>query len=257
MNAKPAAEPRARRIRIFDVTLSEGRAAAMTVQARLRIAEMLDGTGADVIEAGFPAISRRHFDEVKEIASVIANATVCAKARAEMFDIDRAADAIGQTPRRRIRIVTGIGPWYRRHELNMSPAQLCRYVDYAVRRARRYTDDVEWTASDAMRAEPDVLRQVVEAAINAGAATIGLAGGAPSSVYSTLLQWLRKELPRAHRVAFSTDCGGGAQQIYRTIGGFDADVTEEEATALSTDAPFPTCLPTQTRSRFPEAMRVA
>jgi 2-isopropylmalate synthase len=215
IDAKAIGEPclavRTHHISRFDATLSEGCGAPdapMTLPAKLRIAEMLDEMGIDVIEVGFPVVSRRHFDEVRKIGSVVRRAVVCAKARAEMFDIDRAAEATRQLPHRRIRIVTGTSPWHRRHDLNMSVAQMCSYVDYAVRRAWRHTGDVEWTACDAMHTEPDVLKQIVRAAIEAGAATIGIAEDMRHrgwAEHSALIRRMCEEVPGADCVTFSVD----------------------------------------------------
>ena len=130
--------------------------------------------GVDIIEAGFPAASNGDFEAVAEIAKLVKNAVVSGLARGNDKDIDRAGEAVRQAKRGRIHTFIGTSPIHRQYQLQMSAEQVFEKVVASVTRARSYTDDVEWSAMDATRTEPDFLCRVVEAAIKAGATTINI-----------------------------------------------------------------------------------
>jgi len=162
---------------IFDTTLRDGEqspGASMTKDEKVRIAKQLERMHVDIIEAGFPAASPGDFEAVKAVAAVIKDSTVCALARAVEKDIDRAAEAIKPAKRGRIHTFIATSPIHMQHKLRMTPEQVLERAIAMVKRARQYTDDVEFSPEDAVRSEMDFLCQVCEAAIVAGARTINI-----------------------------------------------------------------------------------
>ena len=165
------------RITIFDTTLRDGEqspGAAMNLEEKLKIAEMLDELGVDVIEAGFPIASNGDFEAVQEIAKIVKRATVCGLARAGVKDVDRAGEAVKHAKRGRIHTFISTSPVHMKHKLQLEPHQVLDAVAGSVSRARNWVDDVEWSAEDATRTEFDFLCRCVETAIKSGATTINI-----------------------------------------------------------------------------------
>jgi 2-isopropylmalate synthase len=242
MTTKPntAAGDPADRVFIFDTTLRDGEqcpGATMTFEEKLQVAEILDAMGVDIIEAGFPIASEGDFEAVNQIAKLVKNAVVCGLARANVADIDRAGEAIKPAKRSRIHTFIGTSPLHRKFQLQLDKDQVHERVVASVTQARRYTDDVEWSAMDATRTEPDYLCRVIEAAIKAGATTINIpdtVGYATPEEYFDLITMLRTRVPGMDKVVISTHCHddlglavanslagvrAGARQIECTING--------------------------------------
>jgi len=228
------------RIIIFDTTLRDGEqspGAAMTHEEKLRIAELLDEMGVDVIEAGFPISSPGDFKAVQEISKVVKNASVCGLARAGFKDIDRAGEALKGARRPRIHTFISTSPVHMKHKLNMGENAVLEAVGASVTRARNYTAEVEWSAEDATRTVPEFLVRCVDVAINAGATVINIpdtVGYSTPQEYFELIKMLRERVPNADKVIFSThvhnDLGlavanslagvlAGARQVECTING--------------------------------------
>ncbi|MGD9738721.1 MAG: 2-isopropylmalate synthase, partial [Bauldia sp.] len=228
------------RVVIFDTTLRDGEqspGASMTLEEKLQVAMVLDEMGVDIIEAGFPIASQGDFESVMEIGKRVKNAVVCGLARAGFADIDRAAEALKTAKRSRIHTFIGTSPTHRQFQLKLSEDEVYEKVVASVTRARNYTDDVEWSAMDATRTEPDYLCRVVEAAIRAGATTINIpdtVGYTTPEEFRRTLQMLKERVPDSDKVIFSVHCHddlgmavanslagvlGGARQIECTING--------------------------------------
>ncbi len=196
------------RIYILDTTLRDGEqspGASMTLEEKLQVAELLDQMGVDIIEAGFPIASNGDFQAVAEISKVIKNAVVCGLARAGEKDIDRAGEALRAAKHPRIHTFIGTSPLHREYQLQMSADQVFDAVVASVSRARRYTDNVEWSAMDATRTERDFLCRCVEAAIKAGATTINVPDTVGYTVPEELfdiITMLRERVPGADRRDF-------------------------------------------------------
>jgi len=225
---------------IFDTTLRDGEqspGAAMTKEEKLRIARQLEKLGVNVIEAGFAAASQGDFESIHAIAEVIKNSTVCSLARASENDVRRAGEAIKPAARGRIHTFIATSPIHMENKLRMTPDQVVERAVQAVRWAREYTDDVEFSAEDAVRSDMDFLVRVFDAVIKAGAKTINV----PDTVgYSIPVQWgermrqLIERVPDSDKVVWSTHCHndlgmavanslsavlGGARQVECTING--------------------------------------
>ncbi|MGI8575027.1 MAG: 2-isopropylmalate synthase [Egibacteraceae bacterium] len=168
-------------VRIFDTTLRDGEQApgiSLDTKEKLEIAEQLSRLRVDVIEAGFPITSQGDFEAVKAIADEIGTApsapVIAALARCHRDDVDRAADATKGADRNRIHVFLSTSEIHRRAMLRSSEDDIVRMTSEAVRQARSYTDDVEFSPQDATRTEYDFLLRVVDAAVEAGATTINI-----------------------------------------------------------------------------------
>ena len=228
------------RVLIFDTTLRDGEqcpGATMTTEEKLAIAELLDGMGVDIIEAGFPIASQGDFEAVAAIAKLCKNAVVAGLARAIAADIDRAGEAIRKAKRGRIHTFVSTSPIHLAHQMRKSEADVLEIIAATVTRARNLIDDVEWSAMDATRTPIDYLCRCVEAAIKAGATTINLPDTVGYSVpdeYRSMFSNVRQRVPNAHSAIFSVHCHddlglavanslagveGGARQVECTING--------------------------------------
>jgi 2-isopropylmalate synthase len=228
------------RVIIFDTTLRDGEQSpgfSMNLAEKLRMAEALAELGVDVIEAGFPIASPGDFESVYEIAKNIRGPVIAGLSRSAPGDILRAAEAIRPAERRRIHTFISTSPLHMKYKLRMEPDAVLQAVIDSVTLARQHTDDVEWSAEDGSRTEPDFLCRCVEAAIKAGASTINVpdtVGYALPEDMHRIFAMLRERVPGAERAIFSThnhnDLGlavantlaavaAGARQIECTING--------------------------------------
>src|SRR6516225_7460373 len=165
------------RIIIFDTTLRDGEQSpgfSMNLHEKLRMAEALADLGVDVIEAGFPIASPGDFESVKLIAEKIKGPVIAGLARSARADILRAAEAVAPAERKRIHTFISTSALHMKHKLRMEPEAVLQAVVDSVTLARQHTDDVEWSAEDGSRTDPDFLCRCVEAAIAAGATTINI-----------------------------------------------------------------------------------
>lgn len=165
------------RVRIFDTTLRDGEQAcgcSMLVSEKLRLAAQLETLGVDVIEAGFPAASAGDLDAVAGIARSVRSTTIAALARARTSDIEAAARALEGAARPRIHTFIATSSIHRTSKLRLSQAEVLDAAVAAVRLARRFVDDVEFSAEDATRTEPDFLCDVARAVVDAGASTVNV-----------------------------------------------------------------------------------
>jgi 2-isopropylmalate synthase len=200
------------RVLIFDTTLRDGEqspGASMTHDEKIKIARLLEEMGVDIIEAGFPAASNGDFEAVNAIARVVKNSVVAGLARASMKDIDRCGEALKPAQRPRIHTFISTSPVHMKYKLQMGSNAVLDAVGASVKRARNFTDDVEWSAEDATRTEHDFLCQCVELAIRSGATTINIpdtVGYAVPEEYFDLITMLRTRVPGADKVIFSTHC---------------------------------------------------
>ncbi|MCP9354001.1 2-isopropylmalate synthase, partial [Lentilactobacillus hilgardii] len=141
----------------------------------LRMAEALAALGVDVMEAGFPVASRGDFDSVHQIAQHTKGAVICALARSGgAKDIAAAGEALAPAERKRIHNFISTSPPHMKYKLRMEPETVLDLITTGNTAARNLTDDVEWSAEDGSRTEPDFLCRCVEAAIKAGATTINI-----------------------------------------------------------------------------------
>jgi 2-isopropylmalate synthase len=167
----------AQRVTIFDTTLRDGEQSpgcSMTVREKRRMAATLAELGVDVLEAGFPIASEGDFEAVKAIAADLRGLSVAGLARACPTDITRAAAALEGADRPRIHTFIATSDIHLRHKLRKSRDQVLDEAVEAVRLARRYVDDVEFSAEDATRTDLEYLSQVTAAVVAAGAGTVNI-----------------------------------------------------------------------------------
>jgi 2-isopropylmalate synthase len=200
------------RLIIFDTTLRDGEqspGASMTREEKLRIAKQLERLRVDVIEAGFAAASNGDFEAVRSIAGAVRECTVCSLARANDRDISRAAEALQAARSKRIHTFIATSALHMEKKLRMSPDEVLEQAKLAVRFARRFTDDVEFSTEDGSRSELDFLCRVIEAVIAEGATTINIpdtVGYAVPAQYGQLLRTLRERIPNSDRATWSVHC---------------------------------------------------
>jgi 2-isopropylmalate synthase len=200
------------RLIIFDTTLRDGEqspGASMTREEKLRIARQLERLRVDVIEAGFAAASNGDFDAVRSIASAIKESTVCSLARANEKDVSRAAEALAPAARKRIHTFIATSALHMEKKLRMSPEQVLDAARAAVRHARKFTDDIEFSTEDGSRSDIDFLCRVIEAVIAEGATTINIpdtVGYAVPAQYGALFRTLRERIPSSDRAVWSVHC---------------------------------------------------
>ena len=164
-------------VKIFDTTLRDGEQAlpaSLTVKEKLQIALALEKLGVDIIEAGFPVSSPGDFESVQTIAREVKNATVCGLSRALAKDIDACGQALGVAEQFRIHTFIATSDIHVSTKLRKSQDEIVEMAVAAVKHARKYTDDVEFSCEDAGRTHIDYLCRMVEAAINAGAKTVNI-----------------------------------------------------------------------------------
>src|SRR6187455_3234246 len=165
------------RIVVFDTTLRDGEQApgfSMDVPAKLMMARALEALGVDIIEAGFPIASPADSEATRQVALEVRRPVIAALARCRPADIDEAARALEPAARKRIHTFLATSDLHLERKLRMTRQTCLENIIAGVTRARGYTDDVEFSAEDATRSDPDFLCRVVEAAITAGATTINL-----------------------------------------------------------------------------------
>jgi 2-isopropylmalate synthase len=228
------------RIRIFDTSLRDGEQSpgcSMTATQKLRFAHALAELGVDVIETGFPASSIAEVDATRAIAREVRNSTLAALARCNRDDIVACAQALEIAKQPRIHVFISTSPLHREHKLGLSRQQVLERAVMGVELARRHVDDVEFSAEDALRTEPEFLAEVFSAAIAAGARTINVpdtVGVTTPSEIRALFEYLRMTVRDAERAVFSAHCHndlglavanslaaieGGARQVECTING--------------------------------------
>jgi 2-isopropylmalate synthase len=199
-------------IRIFDTTLRDGEQSpgcSMNLAEKLALARQLERLGVDVIEAGFPIASEGDFEAVRAIAKELRGASVCGLARTGSADVERAGRALEEAARPRIHTFIATSDIHLQHKLRMSREQVLAEVDRAVRQARGYCDDVEFSAEDATRSDEDFLVQVFSTALEAGASTLNVpdtVGYTQPEEYAALIRTLRQRIPDAEKAYFSVHC---------------------------------------------------
>ncbi|GEQ96531.1 hypothetical protein JCM17844_01680 [Iodidimonas gelatinilytica] len=200
------------KVLIFDTTLRDGEQApgfSMDHDQKLRMARALSELGVDIIEAGFPAASKGDFRAVNDIARQTSGTTICGLARAVEGDIRATAEAVAPAAKKRIHTFIATSPIHREHKLNMDKATVLARAVEAVRMARSFVDDVEFSAEDALRTEPDFLIEVFSAVIEAGARTINIPDtvgyATPEDIYR-LFSDLRLKVKGAENVVLSAHC---------------------------------------------------
>ena len=228
------------RVIIFDTTMRDGEqspGASMTKEEKIRIARQLEKMGVDVIEAGFAAASPGDFESVNAVAKTITNATVCSLARAVENDVRKAGEALAPAPKKRIHTFIATSPIHMEYKLKMKPQQVIDAAVKAVKIAKEYTDDVEFSAEDAVRSDLDFLAKIFTAVIEAGATTINIPDTVGYSVPSVWYERIRAiigSVPNGDKVVWSTHCHNDlGMAVANSLAAVQAGVRQVECTINS------------------------
>lgn len=200
------------RIKIFDTTLRDGEqvpGCGLDTNDKIKIALALEELGVDIIEAGFPISSPGDFKSVVAVSEAINNSIVCALSRAVEEDIDTAGAAIQNAKRGRIHTGIGTSDIHIKHKFKSTRSRIIERAVWAVKKARNYTDDVEFYAEDAGRTDNEFLAKVVEEVIKAGATVINVpdtTGYCLPEEYGQKIKFLKENVKGIEKVDISAHC---------------------------------------------------
>ncbi|HEX6731159.1 MAG TPA: 2-isopropylmalate synthase [Pyrinomonadaceae bacterium] len=228
------------RVSIFDTTLRDGEQSpgcSMNLNEKVRMAVKLQDLGVDIIEAGFPIASEGDFAAVKAVAARCRNVTVAALCRTSEQDVARAAEALESAARPRIHTFVATSDIHLEHKLKKSRREVLEMTHNAVRQARNYADEVEFSAEDSTRSDVDYLCEVLDTAVDAGAMVLNVpdtVGYTTPPEFTRLVQQVRQRVVRDRDVIISVHCHNdlglavanslaaieaGARQVECTING--------------------------------------
>src|SRR5690242_12402129 len=228
---------RQNRISIFDTTLRDGEQSpgcSMDLAEKVKMAEKLQELGVDIIEAGFPIASDGDFAAVKAIAAQCQRVKVAALCRTAEQDVARAAEALKYAARPRIHTFCATSDIHLEHKLKKTRAEVIAMTRAAVTQARRYAEDVEFSAEDATRSDIDYLCEVLDVAVEAGASVLNV----PDTVgYTTppemvhLVQQVRERVVRDRNVIVSVHCHNDlGLAVANTLAAIEAGARQVECT---------------------------
>jgi 2-isopropylmalate synthase len=225
---------------IFDTTLRDGEQAAggaLNIQEKLEIARQLERLNVDVIEAGFPISSPGDFEAVRLIAKEVRKPVICALARTHPQDIDRAWEAVKRAAHPRIHVFISSSDIHLGYQLKKSRKEVLQTAQKMVARAKKYTDDIEFSPMDASRTAPEYIYQILEVVIDVGATTVNIpdtVGYAIPEEFGNLIEGIIKNVPNINKAIVSVHCHNdlglavansleavrrGARQVECTING--------------------------------------
>jgi 2-isopropylmalate synthase len=228
------------RLVFFDTTLRDGEQSpgcSMSTPEKIEMAHALDDLGVDILEAGFAISSEGDFEAIRAISKAVRRPVIASLARARSLDVERAARSLDLAERARIHTFLASSDLHLEVKLKMTREQALDQAVAAVRQARSYVDDVEFSAEDATRSDIDYLAQMVAATIEAGATTINLpdtVGYSTPDDYARMFTEILRRVPAAATITLSAHChddlgmavanslaslGGGVRQIECTING--------------------------------------
>ncbi len=267
------------KVLIFDTTLRDGEqapGASMNEKEKLEIAFALERLGVDIIEAGFPVISKGDFNSVQSVARHINGAVICGLARSLKKDIDAAHEALKPAKRKRIHVFLATSKIHMQHKLKKGQDEILQMAVDAVRYARQRVDDVEFSPEDASRSEKLFLYRILEAVIKSGATTVNIpdtVGYSMPAEYGGLIAEIKNNVPNIGKAVISVHCHddlglavanslaaikNGARQAECTINGIGERAgnasMEEIVMAIKTRADFYGC---RTNIRTPEICRTS
>jgi len=230
----------AEKITIFDTTLRDGEQSpgySMNTAEKLHFASQLAKLRVDALEAGFPSSSQGDFQAVQMIAKKVRNIEVAALARTSKEDIDAAWAAIGEAAHPRIHLFIATSDIHLQHKLRLSREQVISRAVEAIKYAKQFTDNVEFSAEDGSRSDRDFLCTIFEAAISAGATTVNLpdtVGYAIPNEFAELVAYVKGHTPQIGKAILSVHChndlglatantlasiNAGARQVEVTVNG--------------------------------------
>jgi len=251
------------KIIIFDTTLRDGEqspGASLSIAEKLEIAQQLAVLGVDVIEAGFPVSSPAQFEATAQVAKQVKGPVIAGLARANEKDIEAAGKAIAPAKKKRIHTFIATSPIHMKYKLKKTSAEVLKMAVKAVKYAKTFTDDVEFSPEDACRSDMSYLSEILTAVIEAGATTLNI----PDTVgyilpyeYGRIIAQLKTSVPGIDKCVISTHCHNdlgmavansltgvrnGARQVECTVNGLGERAgnaaLEEIVMAIHTRADF-------------------
>jgi 2-isopropylmalate synthase len=229
-----------RRIKIFDTTLRDGEQSpgiALQPDEKVEIAAQLERLGVDVIEAGFAISSPGDFEGIRAVAQAVEHTTVASLARTHHADVDAAVEALADAPRSRLHVVIATSAIHMERKLQLEPDEVVEQAVSTLTHAQGRVDEMEFSAEDATRSDPEFLARICREAIQAGATTVNLpdtVGYALPQEYTAFLREVRSRCPELDRVTLSVHCHNdlglatanslagivaGAEQVECTVNG--------------------------------------
>ena len=225
------------RIAFFDTTLRDGEQSpgcSMTVAEKLRMAHALDELGVDVVEAGFAIASEGDFHAITTVVKEVRRPRITSLARSRFEDIEAAARSLEKADKARIHVFLGSSDLHLEYKLKMTREQALEQAGTAVRHARTFVDDVEFSPEDASRTADDFLAQMVSVAIEAGATVINLpdtVGYCVPQEYGDMFRKLRANVPAVANITLSSHCHDDlGMAVANTLAAMEAGVRQVECT---------------------------
>src|SRR5277367_5065868 len=221
----------------FDTTLRDGEQSpgcTMHHDEKLRMAHQLAALGVDVLEAGFAIASQGDSDSIRMIAREVRGPRIASLARCKRDDIEAAARSIEPAENARIHTFLASSDLHLEAKLKITRAEALDQAANSVRLARTFADDVEFSAEDATRTDPDFLVKIVTVAVQAGATTINIpdtVGYTTPEEYAATFRMLLTKVPGAESVIFSTHCHDDlGMAVANTLAGIQAGARQVECT---------------------------
>ena len=227
-------------IRILDTTLRDGEQApycSMNIREKIEVARILEKLRVDAIEAGFPASSRGDLESVKAIAGIVRNSIVTGFCRSLEKDIDACWEALAKAAAPRIHVFIATSPIHMEYKLKKNPENVLEQAAASVKYAKKFCGDVEFSAEDAFRSDPDFVCRVFGAVIAAGATIVNFpdtVGYALPAEFENRVRYIKEHTPGIEKAVLSVHChndlglavanslaavSGGAEQVDCTING--------------------------------------
>lgn len=229
----------AERVYVFDTTLRDGEqspGATMNLDEKIRMARQLETLGVDIIEAGFPIASQGDFEAVQAIAAAVEKPQIAGLCRAVTKDIDRCWEAVKDARHPRIHVFLATSEIHMKHKLGKTADEVIEMIDKAVRHARQYTDNVEFSAEDASRSDWDFLVKVAETAIDAGACVVNIpdtVGYTQPFEYYDLIKYLMDNVRNIDKAMISVHCHNDlGSAVANSLAAVRAGARQVECTVL-------------------------
>ncbi|CAH2212795.1 2-isopropylmalate synthase [Tepidibacter aestuarii] len=226
-----------KQIKIFDTTLRDGEQSpgcSMNIQEKIEMARQLERMNVDVIEAGFAIASKGDFVSVREISKNIKNCTIASLARALPKDIDTAWEAVKYAKRPRIHTFIATSDIHMKYKLRMRPDEVLENAVNIVKYAKRYCDDIEFSAEDATRSDPEFLAKIFQAVIDAGATVINIpdtVGYTTPDEYYKFIKNIRENVGNVQKAEISVHCHNDlGMAVANTLAAIKAGATQVECT---------------------------
>ncbi|PAB58406.1 2-isopropylmalate synthase [Anaeromicrobium sediminis] len=224
-------------IKIFDTTLRDGEQSpgcSMNIYEKIEMAKQLERLGVDIIEAGFAIASKGDFKSVNAIAKNVSTPIVASLARALPKDIDCAWEAVKDAKRPRIHTFIATSPIHMKYKLKKTPEEVIEDAVNMVKYAKKYCEDIEFSAEDATRSNPLFLAEIFEKVIKAGATVINIpdtVGYTTPDEYYNFLTRIKENTPSIHKIDISVHCHNDlGLAVANSIAAMRAGATQIECT---------------------------